>query len=360
MKHKLLAAMLALVFGFSFALAACGETPETPADDTQTGQETPDGGGSGTDGEGSDTDGEGSDTDGEGSDTEEEGYASVSYKVAENEVYSAGAEYTPLEIFGRLNYTFKQKTEWYMQYQGTVIPTQMTFMTQDVQTLKQYKDGVLLSTDISKSMMLNTAKEFCYLPAADRVMWREATSSTASKFDGFKTPWKDVLVQNTEGATVGDMKISGADGFKETNGLPAYELSVYVFREETVTSADEVVANGDGTFKITYHLDPTVTTADDGSVTGAAAYYIKQMAFTSGGMSAGAVFSEITVSFTFNEKWETLKTEISEAYSTATGIAGDQPCTATSTSDYFYKEADRPFDACNDYVDFFKQFVEEA
>lgn len=363
---------LALTFGTCLGFAGCDNSSKDSDGETQngdaagkndtTGDNTSDENGNGSENSGGGT---GSEEENEGGndskeedkgdtkpseivDEEEksEGYASVSYKVKENEQYSVEAGYTPLQIFGRLNYTLKHKTDWYAVYEGDV----QTILPQEITTYKQYHDGVLLSTDISTSMILNSAKEFCYIPAADRVMWRDASTTKSKDFDGFNTPWTETLT--------GDMAIEGADGFKEANGLPAYELSVYIFRAETVSSADEVVTNDDGTFTITYHLDPTVTTAEDGTVTGAAAYYAKQMKFSSGGMTNGADFSEITVSFTFNAQWETLKTEISEAYAAKTGF-GDQSCTATGTTTYTYDTSQAPFEECNDYETFFKALLKE-
>lgn len=351
---------LALTFGTCLGFAGCDNSPKG-SDETQNGDSADK---NNTVGNPSDGNENGSQEDEGGNDSKEEdtgetkpseivdeeekseGYASVSYKVNENEQYSVGAGYTPLQIFGRLNYTFKHKTDWCAVYSGHV----ETIIAQEVTTLKQYHDGVLLSTDISTSMILNSAKEFCYIPAADRVMWRDASTAKPKEFDGFNTPWAETLT--------GDMAIEGADGFKEANGLPAYELTVYVFRAETVSSADEVVKNADGTFTITYHLDPTVTIAEDGTVTGAAAHYAKQMKFSSGGMTNGADFTEIVVSFTFNAQWETLKTETNEAYKAKTGF-GDQPCTATGMTTYIYDMTKIPFEECNDYETFFKALLEE-
>lgn len=360
-KHTLLSLGLAfaLTFGTCLGFTGCDNSPKD-SDETQNGDSADKNntGGNTSDESGSDPESEGGDDSKEEDkgdtkpseivDEEEksEGYASVSYKVQDGEQYSAEAGYTPLQIFGRLNYTFKHKTDWCAVYAGNV----KTIISQEVTTYKQYHEGVLLSTDISTSMILNSAKEFCYLPAADRVMWRDASTTKATEFDGFNTPWAETLA--------GDMPIGGADGFKETNGLPAYELTVYVFRAETVSSADEVVKNADGTFTITYHLDPTVTTAEDGTVTGAAAYYAKQMKFSSGGMTNGADFTEIAVSFTFNAQWETLKTETNEAYKAKTGF-GDQACTATGTTTFTYDMTNIPFEECNDYDTFFKALLEE-
>ncbi len=270
-----------------------------------------------------------------------EGYASVSYEVENGETFSPDKNYTGLEIFGKLNWTFQHKEEWYSSYQGYVY----TMVNQDVKTVKQFKDGRLISTDISTSSMVNVAREFCYIPSADRVIWREASGGPAT-YNGFDTPWKT-------GDPVGNMTISGPEGFKVRNGLPATELSVYVFQEGTILSADPVVDNSDGTYTITYHMNPEVWQAEDGSFEGAAAYYSNQMKFT-GGLTDVPEFSVIDISFTFNENWENLKTEAHEEYEATMGVSVG--CRADGVTEYSYDTPYLPF--CNDYENYFKKYAE--
>lgn len=272
-----------------------------------------------------------------------EDYASVSYEVAEGELFDPDTQYDDkgLDIFGRLNWTFQQKDEWYSSYQGYVYTT----VDQDVKTVKQFKDGRLISTDISTSSMVNVAREFCYIPSADRVIWREASGGPAS-YNGFDTPWKT-------GDPVGNMTISGPEGFKAKNGLPATELSVYIFREDTVLSAEPVVDNGNGTYTITYHMSPEVWKAEDGSTEGAAAYYANQMKFT-GGLTKVPSFDAIDISFTFNEKWENLKTEAHEKYTATMGFTVG--CKADGVTEYSYDTPYLPL--CNDYETYFKQYAD--
>ncbi len=270
-------------------------------------------------------------------------YASVSYEVQEGEIYTPGSEYNGLDIFGRLNWTFQHKKEWYSSYQGYVYTT----VNQDVKTFKQFKDGMLISADISTSSLVNVAREFCYIPSADRVIWRESDCAPA-EYNGFDTPWET-------GEPKGNMTISGPDGFKSKNGLPATELIGYIFREETVASADPVEDNGDGTYTITYYMNPEVWKAEDGSSEGAAAYYCNQMKFT-GGLTDVPTFDAITISFTFNENWENLKTEIHEKYTATMGFTVG--CEADGVTLFSY---DTPFLPLTDaYGEYFEQYAQVA
>ncbi len=270
-----------------------------------------------------------------------EGYGSVSYVVQEGETFSPDKGYSGLDVFGRLNWTFQQKTEWYSSYQGYVYTT----VNQDVKTYKQFKDGRLISADITTSSLVNAARQFCYIPSQDRVIWREAAGGP-STYNGFDTPWE-------QGAPRGNMTISGPDGFKAKNGLPATELSVYVFREETILSSDPAVDNGDGTYTITYHMNPAVWQAEDGSTEGAPAYYSNQMKFT-GGLTDVPTFEDIEISFTFNENWENLKTEAHEKYTATMGFTVG--CEAEGVTEFSYDTPYLPIS--NAYEEYFQQYAQ--
>ena len=157
-----------------------------------------------------------------------EGWGTVSYEVPTDG--STPESHSGLENIGYMARRLKEQPEWYSEMQGVV----NTVIRQDVSTFKQYSDGVLISTDISKSSMINTAKQLCYV--GDSVLWREAAKD-ASEWNGIDTEWKS-----------GDPTKISVDSFKTNYGLPATEFSVYILNEDTVTSWDEVKVNGDGTY----------------------------------------------------------------------------------------------------------------
>ncbi len=271
-----------------------------------------------------------------------DGYASVAYEVKDGETFAPDKGYTGLDVFGRLNWTFAHKTDWYGDMHGAVHTT----VEQDIRTYKQFHDGVLISADITKSSLVNSARQFCYVPAEDRVIWREAACSP-SEYKGFDTAWKT-------GAPTGNMTISGADGFRAKNGLPATELSVYIFREETILSAEPVKTNADGTYTITYTLDPNLYNEEDGSCTGAVAYYANQMMF-SGGLTAKPEFTSVKVSYTFNDKWETLRCDTEEEYSATMGFTVG--CKAEATTYYSYDVSNPPFEETDAFDSYFSEYV---
>ena len=251
------------------------------------------------------------------------GYGSVSERVKKGETYRAEAGYSAIDIFARLNWTFAQQPKWYSSMQSVV----KTVVKQEISTFKQFDNGILISADLTRSSVVNGAKQFCYLKDRDIVMWRDAAGKP-STYDGLNTVWKD--------GTPNRMPIYGQDGFIAKNGLPAYELSVYVIDESTVSESSEVILSEDGLYRITYKLKPdTWEEEGDGEIItkGATAYYANQMIF-SGGLSEAPTFESISVTYYFDETWQVHKAHVEESYRAKYG-----PITAgcKCESDTFYE-----------------------
>ena len=236
--------------------------------------------------------------------------------------------HSALENIGYMNARFQAQDVWYSEMQGSV----NTMLSQQVNTWKQYSDGVLIQTDITTSSLINSAKQFCWV--GDRVIWREAAGGP-STYDGIDTAWKD-------GAPYGNMSV---EDYKVSRGLPGTAFSVYVINEETLLDASEVTANGDGTYTQTYHLDPATDKAP--------AYYVNQMMYT-GGLTSLPTFDYITVTYTFDATWQVLSSEIEEAYTATKGV--NAKCTATYSTQYEYG-TDRAYSTA--YDDYFKSYADK-
>ncbi len=302
-------------------------------------------------------------------------YGSVITPVEQGEVYTSSGGYDPVDIFARLNWTFAQQTEWYGEYSGYV----NTVVTQDVHTYKYYKDGMLISADITESSLVNAAREFCYVKDNDRVLWREAAGGS-STYDKLDTPWQS-------GDPHRNMTISGENGFKAINGLPAYELSPYVIEPNTVLSStvreatdeeydlyypgDEAAQaamrrarqNGGTLYRADFVMNPEIWKDKDANgneiVKGATAYYINQMIFT-GGLPEAPEFTSLNITYYFDENWVTYATVVEENYSAAYGPI-KAPCKGGGTTTYSYKpynEADNPYPDA--YEEYFQYYMDAA
>ncbi len=277
-------------------------------------------------------------------------YGSVSTPVEQGEVYSDEGGYDPIAIFARLNWKFAQQKEWYGEFSGYVD----TVVHQDVHSYKYYRDDMLICADITESSLVNAAREFCYVKDRDRVLWREAAGGP-STYDKLDTPWQ-------EGEPYRNMTISGEDGFKAVNGLPAYELSVYVIEPETVLSSS-VEQTEDGLYKVTFVMNPAIweDTDENGNsiVKGANAYYINQMIFT-GGLPEAPKFDGLTVSFYFDDNWVTYKSEVEETYTAAYGVV-QAHCAGGGSTTYSYEPytpSDNPYPDA--YEEYFQYYIDDA
>ena len=201
---------------------------------------------------------------------------------------STPLDHTAVENLGYMAARLKGQPSYYAEMHGLVD----TMVNQDVESYKQYSDGVLILTEISQSSLVKTAKEFCYV--GNDVLWREAAGSTDT-WNGIDTAWK------TE-----DPVYVSVEDFKATYGLPATEFSPYILTEDTVESAEEVVDNGDGTYTQTYHLNPAGDKAP---------YYYRQQMMMTGGLDEWPEYEFITLTYTFDETWQVLKAVVSESYS---------------------------------------------
>ena len=257
----------------------------------------------------------------------DEGFVTVSYALPTDG--STPDMHSALENIGYMNARFRAQPTYYSEMAGVVD----TMLTQQVNTWKQYDDGILVQTDITRSSMVNSARQFCYI--GDRVIWRDAAGG-ASTYNGLETEWKT-------GAPAGNMTV---EDFKATRGLPGTEFSVYVINEETLLSADPVVVNEDGTYTQTYYLDPATDKAP--------AYYVNQM-MTTGGLTGLPSFESITVTYTFDRTWQVLSSDIDESYTATMGISvgcramyhtvyeyGTDRAQSSVYEDYFSEYASKP------------------
>ena len=302
-------------------------------------------------------------------------YGSVSYAVKNGEIFTPekyeSGEYSAVDVFGRLNWTFQQQTNWSAHMSGWV---DASVTMQDVFTEKRYSDGVLISSDITSSKLINAARQFCYVKDNDRVIWRTAAGGS-STYNGLDTPWKtgnptgSMYINYHEDLNNNGLLDEGEDlngngildiGFKATKGLPAYELSVYVFEPNTVIDASAVVRNDDGTYSITYTLGPNHYDEldDEGNVIaerGATVYYENQMVFT-GGLPEVPSFESINVTATFDANWKVYSMQIEESYVANYGFTVG--CTSGSTTTYEYDLPETAEEVNRRFSEYFKDYVD--
>ncbi len=255
------------------------------------------------------------------------------------------SDHSALENIGYMNRRFKNQTSWFSEMHGT---TSTPVGPQSVNTFKQFSDGVLIMADVTSSSMVKAGRQFCYVN--DEVMWREIPRNGSFKADSFE----DLLNLSWNSDLTAHMTIPA---FKEKNGLPGTEFSVYVINEDTLDHASDVELvtsdewNGmdyaeKPVYKQTYYLRP-----GDSENLGAAAHYANQMAFT-GGLTGLPQFNYITVTYTFDSSWQVLRAEVSESYTATMGITVNCSSEFKTNYEYLTDKAKSEF-----YETYFKDFV---
>ncbi len=260
----------------------------------------------------------------------QEGFVTVSYPLPEDG--STPDMHSALENIGYMKYRLMNQLAWYSEMHGGVD----TLLKQTVSTYKQYEDGVMIQADITRSSLVNSARQFCYV--GDDVFWREAPGSPSTWAQSYE---ELAAMDWGSGDPAGRMTVAE---FTQTRGLPGTEFSVYVINEETLLSADEVVAVGDGVYSQTYYLDPALDKAP--------CHYANQMV-TTGGLSALPEFEYITVTYTFDSTWQVLSSTVQEAYTASMGFTVS--CEAQYETNYEYGTARAHSD---DYENYYSDYTD--
>ncbi len=241
-------------------------------------------------------------------------------------------EHTGMENLSYMAYNLRSAAAYRSEAFSTV-STKVGFIsyTQEVETYKDYAGGVMVTEDIAKSSLVNSAMQTCFV--GGRALWRNAASSSAKDWQGKDTAWSE-----------GEPSNYSEEDYMRLYGLPSTEFSVYVLNEETVADCSAVTDNGDGTYTQTFYPDTQT----------AGQYYVRRMK-TMGGLSDYPVFNSIEITYTFDASWRVLSSRTVENYAVSLGIISSDDCSAVTEQTYYY-EADKV--DVSDYENFFSRYVE--
>ena len=165
----------------------------------------------------------------------------------------------------------------YYHSEANTVSTSMS-MSQYTNSYKDYKDGVLISSDVTYGVK-NEGTQAVFLPDGDEngrgagVYMRKADSTISSESTG---------TENIEWGE--DVTYYDRDSYLVTYGEYSTEMTVYLLTSETITDWDDAVDNGDGTYTQKFYLDAEK-----------AAYYYQYAMKTRGGLLMLPVFTEITL-----------------------------------------------------------------
>ena len=226
-----------------------------------------------------------------------------------------------LDTLGYLAYVLDQQELYHSESLTTSVAM---IATQTTQSFKDYKDGIMLSSDFTYGFV-SAGTQSCFVPGGNEngegagVYMRTSNGSVNSSSTGTNTNWND------------DVRYYPEEEYLYTYGQYSTEMTVYILNDETVTSWDEVRDNGDGTYSQKFYLDAEK-----------AAYYYQYAMKTRGGLDALPIFKSVTLDITFDDSYHVLEIDAVEDTNITYIFSMDSTSTTTTTYSYDEVSFDQP------------------
>ncbi len=192
--------------------------------------------------------------------------------------------------------------------------TNASITTQYTSSYRDYKDGVLVASDITYSSMVKSGTQTCVITND------EGKKEAYQRFSA--PPDKDTTHLNAQWEE-GDPVFYDEHAYLYTYGLFPTELSNYIINEETLLESSEVKVNGDGTYTQSYVFEPVAST-----------YYYQYGMKTRGGLGGYPQFHEIKFSATFDAGWRVLSTTAHEVSTINKGVTVSSISDSQTTYEY--------------------------
>lgn len=240
--------------------------------------------------------------------------------------------HTCAENLAYINYVFASQKQFHSYAYGV---TAASIATQATRNWKDYKDGILINTDLTYSSMVKTGTQTC------TVMNAEGAYDTY--FRTSETPQSDTVpttaVWSTEAPLYFDER-----GYHYTYGLLPGEPFIYIINEENITSSEAVVVNADGTYSQKFTLDPVAST-----------YFYKYGMKTRGGLSGYPEFQSIEITVTFDGEWRILSNVMHEVSVVNKGVVVSS--VTDFNTEYYYGEDHFDYGHYSAYDRYYKNYI---
>ena len=238
-------------------------------------------------------------------------------------------------IIGRLS----ERTFYHTDSTAEVSATTMGInVRQDIYATKDYKDGVMITSQVSVSgnETFAPSKAMQKFFGESSVVVRNAASDRADDWNGADTEW----------GSGAPSAIYTNDEYLAKYGLPATEICDFIINEETIVSESEVTIDAStGLYSLTVDLDTTTSVA----------YYLNNMR-TMGNLSTNPEFKTVRITFRFQEDWSVVSMDILEEYDTYVSLF-TAATTGKTTVTFSYDEADADV---SDYEEYFINYATAA
>lgn len=219
--------------------------------------------------------------------------------------------HTCAENLAYIAHVFDGQTQYHTYSYGV---TGASIATQVTRNFRDYKDGVLITTDLTFSSIVKGGTQTCTLINEDgeyEIYYRTSGEPGANTLPTEADWSQDAPYIFTERT------------YHFTYGLPPTELFNYIVNENTIVDSAAVVANPDGTYTLDFSLDPVAST-----------YYYQFGMKTRGGLSGLPEFKSIAFSVTFDGKWQILSSYMHEVSMVNKGIIVES--ISDFTTEYWY------------------------
>ena len=226
-----------------------------------------------------------------------------------------------LDTLGYLAYVLDRQEFYHSESSTTSVAL---IATQTTQSFKDYKDGIMLSSDFTYGFV-SAGTQSCFVPDGNEngegagVYMRTSSGSVSSSSTGTNTTWNN------------DVRYYPEEEYLYTYGQYSTEMTVYILNDETVTSWDEVRDNGDGTYSQKFYLDAEK-----------AAYYYQYAMKTRGGLDTLPIFKSVTLDITFDDSYHVLEIDAVEDTNITYIFSMDSTSTTTTTYSYDEVSFDQP------------------
>lgn len=243
--------------------------------------------------------------------------------------------HTCAENLAYVVYVFDNQQQYHSYSYGV---TSASIATQTTRNFRDYKDGVLLTTDLTYSSMVKSGTQTCTVKNDEGKYEVYFRTSEAPEADTLPSQ----AVWSEEAPVLFDEY-----SYHHTYGLLPNELFNYIVNENNIVDSEQIIVNSDGTYTQNFTLDPVAST-----------YFYQFGMKTRGGLSGYPEFKSITFSVTFDGGWRILSANMHEVANVNKGIV------VSSVSDFAteYWYGDDRFDEehYSYYESYYKKYLGDA
>lgn len=243
--------------------------------------------------------------------------------------------HTCAENLAYIIYVFDNQPQYHSYSYGV---TGASIATQTTRNFRDYKDGILVNTDLTYSSMVKGGTQTCSMYNADGEYEVYFRTSAAPEADTLPSQ----AVWSEDAPTYFSEK-----SYNYTYGLLPNELFNYIVNEQNIIDSEQIKVNGDGTYTQNFTLDPVAST-----------YFYQFGMKTRGGLSGYPDFESITFSVTFDGDWQILSAKMHEVAKINKGIV------VTSVSDfetqYWYGGDHFDEEHYAYYENYFKKYLDKS